>query len=143
MFFQVNTTPGAHKSLGKLNGANNLLSSALNRMSGGLKIDPSREKTSDSGISESRDQETSGVRKRPTAPTDALATDHSDKMFASAGGLARMGGLADTPSALEGTDPELAGHRLIEAKREIAQNPASALGAQANQSPNFVMKLLE
>lgn len=143
MFFQVHTTPGAHKPLSKLNGGNNLLSSALNRMSGGLRIDRSREEASDSGVSKPRDRDASGVGKRPGTPTDALADDHSDKFVASAGGLARMGGLAETLAALKAIDPELAGHRLLEAKRQIVQNPENALGAQANQSPDFVMKLLE
>lgn len=143
MFFQVHTTPGAHKPLSKLNGGNNLLSSALNRMSGGLRVDRTRDDTSDSGISEARDPEASRNRKRTAAPIDATPADHSDKMVASAGGLARMGHLAESLAAIETIDPELARHRLLEAIREIARNPASVLGSQANQSPDFVMKLLD
>ena len=143
MSFQVNPTPGAYKSLTKLNGANNLLSIALNRMPSGLRVDRPREERADSDITESCKLHGAGVRKRLAAKYDATVAEDSDKIVASDGGMARMGGLAETPAAQQAINPELAGNRLAEAKRQIVQNPVNALGAQANQSPDFVMKLLE
>jgi len=143
MSFQVNPTQGTHKSPGKLNGSNNLLSVALNRKSGGLRIDRSKEERADSGVSESHDLQAGGVRKRPIVSDDAEIALHSDIMLASASGLARMTGLEEKLPSHPVIDPELAGDHLITAKREIAQNPVNALGAQAHQSAEFVMKLLE
>lgn len=143
MFTQVNSTPGVQKALAKPNGVNNLLSVALNRMSGGLRADRSREDAADSDISKSRDREVGAIRSRPVVAFDAMSADYSDKIMASFGGMARMGGLVEKAASLEAIDPEVAGNRLVQARREIIQNPASAMDAQANQSPEFVMKLLE
>jgi len=143
MFTQVNSTPGVQKALAKPHGVNNLLSVALNRMSGGLRADRSREDAADSDISKSRDREVGAIRSRPVVAFDAMSADYSDKIMASFGGMARMGGLVEKAASLEAIDPEVAGNRLVQAKKEIIQNPASAMDAQANQSPEFVMKLLE
>ena len=143
MFAQVNCTPGVQKTLAKPNRINNRLSVALNRMSGGLRADRSREDAADSDISKSRDREVSGIRSRPNAVYDPIGSDHSDKIVASVGGMARMGRLVEKEASLQVIDPEVADDRLAKAMREITQNPLSALDAQANQSPGFVMKLLE
>jgi len=143
MFTQVNSTPGVQKALAKPQGVNNLLSVALNRMSGGLRSDRSREDAADSDISQSRDREVSGIRSRPNAVYDPTGADHSDKIVASIGGMARMVGLVEKAASIQATDPEVAGDRLVKAKRDIIQDPISAMVAQANQSPEFVVKLLE
>ena len=143
MFTQVNSTPGGQKTFAKPHGVNNLLSVALNRMSGGLRADRSREDAADSDISKSRDREVSGIRSRPNAVYDPIGSDHSDKIVASVGGMARMGRLVEKEASLQVIDPEVADDRLAKAMKEITQTPLSALDAQANQSPEFVMKLLE
>ena len=143
MFTQVNSTPGVQKALAKPQGVNNLLSVALNRMSGGLRADRSRADAADSDISKSRAREVSGIRSRPNAVYDPTGADHSDKIVASIGGMARMVGLVEKAASIQATDPEVAGDRLVKAKRDIIQDPISAMVAQANQSPEFVVKLLE
>jgi hypothetical protein len=143
MFTQVNSTLGVQKTLAKPIGVNNLLSVALNRISGGLTADRSREDAADSDISKSRNRDFSGIRLRPNAAYDPTGADHSDKIVASVGGMARMGGLFEKADSPQEIDPEVVGDRLVKAKREIVLKPVSALDAQANQSPEFVMKLLE
>ena len=142
MFAQVNSTPGVQKTLAKPHGVNNLLSVALNRISGGLRADRSLEEA-DSDILKSRDRDFNGIRPRPNKINDPIGADYSDKIVASVGGMARMGGLVEKADSPKEIDPEVVGDRLVKAKREIVLNPVSALDAQANQSAEFVMKLLE
>jgi hypothetical protein len=108
-----------------------------------LRADRSREDAADSDILKSRDRDFNGIRPRPNKINDPTGADYSDKIVASVGGMARMGGLIEKADSPQEIDPEVVGDRLVMAKREIVLNPVSALDAQANQSPEFVIKLLE
>jgi hypothetical protein len=94
-------------------------------------------------MAESLFQSVFGARKKPSARENPQASAETDKVLASAGGLARMGGLFSSIDNSQSINPEGARDSSLNAQLGIAGNPILAMSAQANQRSDAVMKLLE
>ena len=143
MSLQVNTHLASAKALNNINRTNNLLNSAVNGLSGGMRSSTPGDDAGAFGMTESFLLGVSALRKKPSIrdhPTTAIATD---KILASAGGLARMEGLFPSMAAAQPINPESARDSAVSALLGMAGNSTLALDAQANQTSNAVMKLLE
>ena len=143
MSLQVSTHAASTKALNHSNRSSNLLISAVNGMPGGVGASPPRDDTRGFGMVESLFQSFFSARKKPSPRVNPTASAETDKVLASAGGLARMGGhflsIENNPSI----NPEVARESSVGAQHGIAGNPILAINAQANQIPSSVMKLLE
>ena len=143
MSLQINTHVASAKALNNINRANNLLNSAVNGLSGGMRSSTPGDDAGAFGMAESFLLGVSALRKKQSIrdhPKTAIATD---KILASAGGLARMEGLFPSKAAAQPINPESARDGAVSALLGMAGNPTLALDAQANQTSNAVMKLLE
>ena len=143
MSLQVNTHAASAKALNHTSRASNLLNTAVNGMSGGVGSSPPRDHARAFGMAESLFQSVLGARKKPSARENPQASAETDKVLASAGGLARMGGLFPSIDNSQSINPEGARDSSLNAQLGIAGNPILAMSAQANQRSDAVMKLLE
>jgi len=143
MSLQVNTHAASVKALNHTNRANNLLNTAVNGLSGGVRSSSSRGDTGAFGMAESLFQSVFGARKKPSARENTQVLAETDKILASAGGLARMGGLLSSSDKSSSINPQAARDSALSALLGIAENPILAMDAQANQRTDSVIKLLE
>ena len=143
MSLQVNTHAASAKALNHTSRTSNLLNTAVNGMSGGVGSSPPRDQARAFGMAESLFQSVFGARKKPSARENPKVLAETDKFLASAGGLARMGGLFPSIANSQSINPEAARESSLSAQLGISGNPLMAIDAQANQRSDAVMKLLE
>jgi hypothetical protein len=143
MSLQVNTHAASAKALNHTSRTSNLLNTAVNGMSGGVGSSPPRDHARAFGMAESLFQSVFGARKKPSARENPQAPAETDRVVASAGGLARMGGLFPSIANSQSINPEAARESSLSAQLGISGNPLMAIDAQANQRSDAVMKLLE
>ena len=143
MSLQVMTHAASAKALNHNNRTSNLLNTAVNGLSGGLRSSSSRDDAGSFGMAESLFQSVFGARKKPSARENTQVLAETDKILVSAGGLARMGGLFPSIDKSPSINPQAARDSSINAQLGIAGNPILAMSAQANQRSDAVMKLLE
>jgi hypothetical protein len=94
-------------------------------------------------MAESFFQSVFASRKKPSIRDHPKTAVGTDKILASAGGLARMGSLLSSMAAAQPTNPESARDSALSALLGMAGNPILAMDAQANQRSDAVIKLLE
>ena len=143
MSLQVNTHAASAKALNHTSRTSNLLNTAVNGLSGGVRSSSPRDDAGSFGMAESLIQGVFGARKKPSARENTQVLAETDKILASAGGLARMGGLFPSVANSQSINPEAARENSLSAQLGIAGNPILAMSAQANQRSDAVMKLLE
>lgn len=143
MSLQVNTHVASAKALNNINRANNLLNSAVNGLSGGMRSSSPGDDAGAFGMTESFLLGVSALRKKSSIRDHPKTAVGMDRILASAGGLARMEGLFPSMAAAQPINPEFARDSAVSALLGMAGNPTLALDAQANQTSNAVMKLLE
>lgn len=143
MSLQVNTHAASAKALNHTSRTSNLLNTAINGLSGGVGSSPPRDDARAFGMAESLFQSVFGTRKKPSARENTQVLAETDKILASAGGLARMGGLFPSIANSQPINPEAARESSLSAQFGISENPILAINAQANQRSDAVMKLLE
>lgn len=143
MSLQVNTHVASAKALNHTSRASNLLNTAVNGLSGGVGSSPPRDHARAFGMAESLIQSVFGARKKPSARENPQVLAETDTFLASAGGLARMGGLFPSVANSQSINPEAAQESSLSAQLGISGNPILAINAQANQRSDAVMKLLD
>jgi len=143
MSLQVNSHVASAKALNHTSRASNLLNTAVNGLSDGVGSSPPRDDARAFGTAESLIQSVFGARKKPSARDNPQVLAETDKFLASAGGLARMGGLFQSVANSQSINPEAAQESSLSAQLDISGNPILAINAQANQRSDAVMKLLE
>jgi len=143
MSLQVNTHVASAKALNSISRAKNLLNSAVNGLSGGMRSSTPGDDAGAFGRAESFLKSGSLSRKKPSPQDLPKITTGADKILASAGGLARMEGLFPSMTAVQSINPESARDSAVSALLGIAGNPILAIDIQANLRSDAVMKLLE
>lgn len=143
MSLQINTHVASAKALNNISRANNLLNSAVNGLSGGMRSSAPGDDAGAFGMAESFFQSVSASRKKPSIRDHPKTAVGTDKILASAGGLARMESLLSSMAAAQPINPESARDSAVSALLSISGNAILAMDAQANQRSDAVLKLLE
>lgn len=137
MSLQLNAGSASFKTLEKLNS----LSTAINDV-------PPAYKGSKSG----EDQRGLGTLnqigwlrafKARSSPSKNLTPDYTDKITASLSGLSRMEKMTEIEESEQVLNKEAAEKSASIARVNMVQKPITALRAQANQTPDAILKLLE
>lgn len=143
MSLLVNARAASTKAFHNISLANNLLNSAIHGPSGGARSNAPGDDSGTNGAAEPFLQGVSGSGKKLAVRVHPESIADTDQFLVSASGLARMGGLVSSNQNSLPIDPELVRNSATSALRGMAGDPSMALGAQANQRSDAVMKLLE
>jgi hypothetical protein len=81
--------------------------------------------------------------KARSSPSKNLTPDYTDKITASLSGLSRMEKMSEIKEQEIFVNKEIADKSASIARVNMVQKPMTALMAQANQTPNAILKLLE
>ena len=147
MSFEVNSSNSSINSRRSLRRVNNLQANAVIGFSEGYRTVAFADAENNAGVSEKLHKAPSewnrNIPSKSGSISPKIAVQLPDLIIFSASGWSRVRNRLDDSDNALADNLESGANIFNLAKRSIIENPASALLAQANQTPESVIKLLE